>query len=361
MRVFFVCPFNLKRLTGTPIRTVSTINAVSRFSDVSVATTGGEILNNAVRFYTTEKVGILRFSRQVLGLLTKERPDVVHGVSTLSVIPILFYRLFLNRKSKMIFEIHGWSWFESKKFVSLLKRFVFLMLDMLGFVFSDKVISMSFTQKDFLQKILFKKRDVEVIWGPVDFEVKFKELPKREIFKVGYLGNDSFWQGIESIVGAAKLLEQNKKIFFYLAGFEAKDNDRFPKTENIQYVGKLARTEITSFICDMDVMVSPRIKGKVSDLQYPQKLSEYLACGRPVIVSDTNDQKIIINKAKCGIVLNEVTHLSLKSAIEDIYSLSLEEKNLMGKNASIFADEHFSFEVFANKIRKIYKSLQPQN
>jgi glycosyltransferase involved in cell wall biosynthesis len=105
-----------------------------------------------------------------------------------------------------------------------------------------------------------------------------------------------------------------------------------------------------------DALVSPRVKGNVSELQYPHKLSEYLASGRAVIATDVSDQKLILAKADCGFVAASSKE-GLASAIREFAALSYERRNQLGKNAIEFAKTNLSFSIFKNRIQACYKSL----
>lgn len=351
-KVAFVCPFNLNRLTGTPIRTKTTINSVKLFSNVKLISTSSLSGRENV-----EQIRIGKFSFRSLDALRDYKPDIVHGVSTLSIISIFLYKIFFNWNVKTVFEIHGWSWYELEGKASLLKRFIFLLIDIFGFVFSTGIVSMSFSQKNFLMNNFWKRKKVSVIWGAADFEVNHQPAPERDTYKIGYIGNNSFWQGLPAVLEAASLLESEKGVMFELAGFDYSDKKKFPTRKNIKYIGRVAREDVRSFIIDKDIMISSRVKGAVSDLQYPQKISEYLAAGRPVIVSDTSDQKIIIDRAKCGYVLSSVDGESISKAIKQFISLQKADRDGMSNRAADFAEKEMSLSVYEEKLRSLYYSL----
>lgn len=191
----------------------------------------------------------------------------------------------------------------------------------------------------------------------MDFEISFNRANERDIFKVGYLGNDSFWQGLPTLIGAAEKLIDNKKIEFNFAGFDFNNDLIFNKLPNIKYLGRVQRKDVLNFMKDMDLLVSPRIRNSVSQLQYPQKLSEYISSSRIVLVSDVNDQKDIIIKAKCGFVIDKLDSDYLASQIESLSKMSYGEKNILCNNAHQFAKDNFSINVFSSKIQDIYRKL----
>ena len=341
-KVIFICPFDINQLTGTPIRAKTVIECVSNFCDTSVISAGNAKFS--------------QFSLKAIKQIRLLKPDIIHGFSTISIIPIMLYKL-INPRTKIIFEMHGWSWFETKDQLGIWKRIIFLLLDIVGYIFANGVIVMSYTQKDYISKILYSKKNLNVIWGPVDFPILFEKLQARKYLLVGYQGNSSWWQGLGILMETAKILEGVPYIKFQLAGFDHSDKSKFPNTSNIIYKGKFQREDASKLIKNCDVMVSPRLAGKVSDLQYPQKLSEYLAAGRPVIGSSVSDQRVILEQSKAGFVLKDLSAQKLAEAIEKFSKLPKEEKTELGKNAIKFAERNFSPTVFNQKLKAVYNQL----
>jgi glycosyltransferase involved in cell wall biosynthesis len=193
-----------------------------------------------------------------------------------------------------------------------------------------------------------------VIWGPSEFEPVFTDPPSTGGIVVGYIGNAVWWQGLHTLVGAAKILEDVPEISFALAGFDASNEMDFPRLPRVSYVGRVERKDIPRFLRSCDVLVSSRLNEGVANLQYPQKLSEYLGAGRPVIVSAANDQPAIVKKAKCGIVVDPMTEGSLASAIQTFAHMSRQTQLEWGMHALDFAKEHLVFDAFAKKIHALY-------
>ena len=160
----FIAQFNLKRLTGTPIRASMTIEAVKSFADVSVL--------------QSEGLKIFGFTKKTIKELKKIKPDFIHGFTTVSIIPALIYKFFFNRSTTVIFEMHGWAGFEMKG--NFLKRLTFLFMDRFGLRFADRVIAVSNKEKIFVSKYVKSNQKVFVIWEPVDFLPKYKEQEKNK-------------------------------------------------------------------------------------------------------------------------------------------------------------------------------------
>ncbi len=336
-KITFIAPFDLKRLTGTPIRASITIDAAKKLGDIYV------IESRGLKFFS--------FCKRTITALRKEKPDSIHGFTTLSIAPALLYKFFFNGRVIIIFEMHGWAWFETKG-QNFFKRLAFLLIDILGLWFSNKIIAMSNTEKKFLSKLVYRPEKIFVLWGPVEIVPEYKS-PSNKNVVVGYLGNDSWWQGIDVLVSAAKTLSGEDAVF-KLAGFNSSDKKRFPKIDNVEYVGRVERKNVMGFLQSCNLLISPRLDTMASNLQFPHKLSEYMAAGRPVVVSSVSDQKEIVMSAECGFTLNKIDAASIVKAIKRFTTLSEGDEKKLGENAAKFAKENFLVDSFKEKLKMVY-------
>jgi glycosyltransferase involved in cell wall biosynthesis len=352
MRSVILCPFNLDQLTGTPARTKSTIKAVHGFCYTTAIANAGTA--DADEVLTLGKgTGFFGFTWKAWRALRKHKPDVVHAVTTVAVAAALLYRI-TNKQVQVIFESHGWSWYETEGKNNLLVRWVLSFLDSWGINAADRVIAMSHSQKEFFVHRGIPEEKIHVIWGPID-TVRIYTERNEERITVGYLGNASWWQGVPILIEAASMLAHDDRFTFKLAGFDPEAVADVSIPTNVELVGKVQAKDVQDVLATCDILVSPRREGKASDLQYPQKLSSYLAAGRPVIVSSTNDQPYIAAHAKCGFVLENLSAEEISNALLAFAELSLEERYRMGRTAYGFAQEHFMSKAFAQKVASAYK------
>ena len=300
-KVCFLCPFNLNRLTGTPIRAKTVIRTAMTFTDVSVVTT--REYSEATNVSKLDKATALPYTRLAFAHLRKNAPDIVHCITPLGLLAALPYALFRFGKTKVVFEVHGLTWFELKG-TNLFRRVAFGLIDFFGLLFAHHIIAMSYSQTTFYKSFVSPQR-LSVVWGPVDFDVAYSARIPQEKCIVGYLGNHAWWQGLPALIESARILSDRTDIHFNIGGFDASDDAQFPKLPNITYAGRVEHSNVVAFLRDCDVLASVRIKDTVSETQYPQKLSAYLASGRPVVASDVSDQRRIIESANCGIVIDE--------------------------------------------------------
>ncbi len=364
--ILFACPVALNLLSGTPIRALLTITEVAkRANSVTVISfvegAWGENvrikkLPYGLRRIETMYYFFLFFAFPfVLYHLIYERPRVIHAFGSSWIIPILTYKMW-HRNVKVLIELHGISEFEQQqaRWFLIPLRYLFIWFDKLAVKRADRVLSMSAAQKQFLVTKYGASEDKTFVsWGPVDVDLfKCGEPQKRNKFIVCYSGNDNFWQGLDIVFSACKLLGKRADISFKFIGFSP-SKYRQLQLRNATFLGKLDREKTAKELCQCDLFLSPRLVSKVADTQYPFKLSAYLSAGRPVVVSDVGDQGYIVKEARCGIVLSRRDPEELVRAILEIKDMSDNQRTEMGLRARQFAEANLSLDVFG----RIYEGL----
>ena len=119
-----------------------------------------------------------------------------------------------------------------------------------------------------------------------------RQKPRKEdkVFVVEFHGVFIPLQGIETIIGAARLLSPHKDIKFRLAGSGQTFDDakRLARgLSNLEFVGPLAPEKIPSFIASSDVGLGIFGTTKKALRVIPNKAFEVIAVGRPLITADT--------------------------------------------------------------------------
>ncbi len=126
-------------------------------------------------------------------------------------------------------------------------------------------------------------------------ERKFAPLEKTvsdDIFRVVYYGTYIPNHGVETIVKAAKLLEDDKHIHFEMIGSgpeetRARETARNLKVTNIRFIGWLEQPELTRRIANADLILGAFGTTQQLELTNNNKIYEGFAMLKPVISGDT--------------------------------------------------------------------------
>ncbi len=232
------------------------------------------------------------------------------------------------------------------------------------------------------QKLLRKgvrREKTELLYNAVDTQL-FRPANKKsnDRFTVTYAGGYQGWQGIDNFVDAIKLLEKTD-IKFKLMGFQERDKlakervkaklgmraeliDFKPRTQNLQPFSFIEE------IASSDLLIIPRYTNPSNQIysnpEYvrrnfgwlPTKFGEYIATGRPIIVTDLDVASDFVKQYDCGFV-SAPDPKSLANTILDARHTSSEELNIKGKNGRKLAQEQFDIEVVAKRYFNILSAL----
>jgi len=221
--------------------------------------------------------------------------------------------------------------------------------------YSDYLVTCSEPLRQYyIHKGVDQKR-VKTIRNGVDTEL-FKPKEERrdnEHFTVMYAGAFQKWQGIDNLILAAKLLDADN-IRFKIVGFTNRDLVFKKKTERMlgdkaELIERLPQTELVDQINSSDVCVIPRSDVLPAEVAFPTKFAEYIAVGKPVIVTKVGEISDYVKKYDCGFVC-EPTVESIANTIRKAKDTPPEILLKMGMNGRQLAETEFD----QRKISKQY-------
>ena len=142
--------------------------------------------------------------------------------------------------------------------------------------------------------------DIERFDIPVSCEEARRRLGLPQDKSVAlYTGSLQHWKGVETLAGAAKILQGD--VATYVVGGSAEDIQKFSIQHSafiIHFVGQRPWKEIPLWLKAADVLLLPNTARDEESLRYtsPMKLFEYMASGRPVVASDIPSIREIVDE-----------------------------------------------------------------
>ncbi|NQU33058.1 MAG: glycosyltransferase [Bacteroidetes bacterium] len=248
----------------------------------------------------------------------------------------------------------------------------YLKPDIFFYLLRDAVTSVSYHKKHGtkLQPLLMKKADFVVTNSNTFEEFARKHNPKSYFIGQGcdvdlYSDIDgklivpddikSIKKPIIGYIGALTTIRLDINELYYIAeqrpdwslvligpqqeGFE---KSKLDELDNVYFLGAKKPDTLPSYLKGMDVTLNPQIVNEITDLNYPLKIDEYLAMGKPVVATSTSFMEYYFKG--CTYLANtkeEYVALIEKALMED--SPELQQKRIK------IAGEH-SWENFVNKI-----------
>ena len=220
---------------------------------------------------------------------------------------------------------------------------------------SDKILCVSHSMIGYLRRTMkVALNKMEYVTNGVDLDL-FKsskdsgvlELRRRlgfeNKFVFGYIGGFQKWQGVEMLLAAAGLVSYQEVGFLMVGG------DNTDVWRNVVKLRKMPREQLPFYYSVCDVLVLPRPKHIATEVAAPTKFSEYVAMGKPVLVTDVGDVSSLVKRHKCGIIVHDNRPRNLVDGINAFTELSTSKLREMGRRSRRLAEEEFDWnKILAN-------------
>ena len=164
---------------------------------------------------------------------------------------------------------------------------------------------------------------------------KFKPLyGKRKLLNdysqpiVVFIGNLVEQKGLKYLLKAKKLSKTDYSLLIYGDGPERDSLSEYIKSNNLKDTFLMGKTQIPEqIIPESDIMVLPSISEGASIVAL-----ESMACGKPLISTDTGNISTIITNNENGIIVPPQNSELLKDAIDELV-MNKDKRDNMGRNA----------------------------
>lgn len=179
-----------------------------------------------------------------------------------------------------------------------------------------------------------------------------------ELFYIGGISND---RGLDVTIEAIKILKEKiPDIYMHYVGSiynnVLKSVDIKSIENNIKFYGSMPLFEGLELSKDAKVGLSILKPIDNYTKSYSTKIFEYMALGLPVVTSNFELYKNVIEKYNCGICVNPLEPKEIAQAIEYIITHPVEAEK-MGQNGIKAVFEKYNWAIEEKKLLNIYKDL----
>jgi glycosyltransferase involved in cell wall biosynthesis len=194
-----------------------------------------------------------------------------------------------------------------------------------------------------------------------------KPPPESEPIYFAYAGSFRAWQSIDILIDAFERLDRGGA-HLHLIGFTPNDTTSITlKAALAQRLGSRVTLDdwvpperLPEQLGSAHVLVIPRTAAPAMRGGLPSKFAEYLAIGRPVIVTDVDDSAVYVREQQCGIVCAP-TVAGMSEALRCALNWNASQRAQMGKQARTLAESTFSWEIITARYVQILEQLCGQS
>jgi glycogen(starch) synthase len=330
-----------------------------------------EVKEDANGFYTKIRkfLRILSFRKNILKVVALEKPDIIHAHAMFfCALPSI--RIGHQIGIPVVYEIRS-LWEERRKDsapYNIIRKLEFAILRNLETYCMKRATHVVAINESLKKEIVnrgISPDKITVVGNAVDIDFinsqkeKCKSNLTNEI-NFGYIGSISPIEGLSSLVKLFKEKLTGYKLMIYGNGKESEIKklvDEINDSYNIHYYGAINRNEVYKAYENIDVIVNPRVKLKITDSVTPLKPLEAMAFGKVVIASDVGGMRELIENNITGLMFEADNSLDLEKCLLRVADMSNSEREMMKSNAIDYINKNRLWASNAELYRKLYQRI----
>jgi glycosyltransferase involved in cell wall biosynthesis len=237
----------------------------------------------------------------------------------------------------------------------------------------DHIFTVVEEQKERLQAEGIPKERISVVTNAVDLEL-FLRTPVRNdtpldaepaAFKLLYVGKLTSERGLDDMIQACALVRPMvPAVRLYIAG-TGNDEPRLRTIAarhgvagHIHFLGWVSFEDIHSYILKSDLCLVPHVYSDFINTTIPNKLFQYMALAKPVLVSNARPLARIVTESGCGYTFQSGDPADAARKIVDAYQARSSREH--GERGSRYVREHYTWEKVAPALLRVYEQLESQ-
>jgi colanic acid biosynthesis glycosyl transferase WcaI len=182
-----------------------------------------------------------------------------------------------------------------------------------------------------------------------------------EKFVVMYTGLLGIKHGLEVILEAARQLQDDPQIHFYIVGSGARSRALRERAaemglHNVEFAGERRLQEIPLLLARADMCVSALLPEPYLEKIITVKLFEYLACGKPVVAAQAGEGARVLHESGAGCVVPPGDPAAMAKAIRELKH-DPERRARMATAGRPYVEANFSRLAWARRLEARLREL----
>lgn len=164
-------------------------------------------------------------------------------------------------------------------------------------------------------------------------------------FLITYAGALGMANNLETVIDAASMLTDVPEVHFLIVG-DGKDRPKLEEharqknVTNLTFTGVRPKSQMPEILAETDVCLAVLLDIPMFRTTYPNKVFDYMAASRPVILAIDGVIRQVIEAAQGGIPVRPGDPVAMAAAVRNLYSNRANAEQ-MGRSARDYVVKHF--------------------
>ncbi len=181
-------------------------------------------------------------------------------------------------------------------------------------------------------------------------------------FIVLYAGAHGISNDLDVILAAAEITRENKNIQYVFVG-DGKEKPALQQItlnkglKNVLFLPAVAKSGMEEVMAASDVCIAILKPLDLYKTTYPNKVFDYMAAGRPIVLAIDGVIREVVESAHAGIFIPPGNSIEMAKVIVELYK-DRDATRQMGLDGRKYVCEHFDRKQMANQFEKLFQSLE---
>ena len=188
-----------------------------------------------------------------------------------------------------------------------------------------------------------------------------KELGWADKFILLYAGAHGMSNDLPVVLQAAKLIEKYNdiKIVFIGDGKEKSNLIYLAKSlrlSNVEFINPVPKNKITEYLQAADVCIAILKPIELYKTTYPNKVFDYMAAGKPIILAIDGVIREVVESAACGIFCEPGNPRAIANAVLDMYN-NRSQLAEIGEHGKMYLEQNFDRALIAKDFTDMIEKM----